>query len=71
MHKNERHATERNLLISHSTKHVNDFKQLLLKHRKRTDELKSSTGFLLFNMLISNILAEPCVFGRFKQKIKS
>ena len=31
-------------------------KQLLLKYRKRTDELKSSTGFLLFNMLISNIL---------------
>ena len=31
-------------------------KQILVKHRKRTDELKSSTGFLLFNMLISNIL---------------
>ena len=28
----------------------------MLKHRKRTDELKSSTDFLLFNMLISNIL---------------
>ena len=37
-------------------KHVNDLKQLLLKHRKRTDQLKSSAGLLLFNMLISNIL---------------
>ena len=44
------------MLISHSTKHINDLKQILVKHRKRTDELKSSTGFLLFNMLISNIL---------------
>ena len=56
LNKNERHAAERNLLILHSTKHVNDLKQLLLKHRKRTDEVKSSTGILLFNMLILNIL---------------
>ena len=25
--KNERHATERNLLVSHSMKHINDLKQ--------------------------------------------
>ena len=56
LNKNEIHAAERNLLISHSTKHVNDLKQLLLKDRKRTDQLKSSTGFLLFDKLISNIL---------------
>ena len=56
LNKSEKHAAEGNLLISHSTKHVNVLKQLLLKHRKRTDELKSSSGFLLFNMLISNIL---------------
>ena len=53
--KNERYAAERNLLVSHSTKHINDLKQLLLKHRKITDELKSSIGVLLFNMLYSNI----------------
>ena len=27
--KNERHATERNLLVSHSMKHINDLKQQL------------------------------------------
>ena len=50
LNKNERHPAERNLFISRSTKHVNDLKELLLKHRKRTDQLKSSTGFLLFNL---------------------
>ena len=54
--KNERHAAKPNLLISHSTKHINDLKQLLLKHRQSTDKLKSSTEFLLFDMLVSNIL---------------
>ena len=55
LNKNERHAAERNLLVSHSTKHINDLIQLLLKHRKITDELKSSIGLVLFNMLYSNI----------------
>ena len=54
--KNERHAAEQNLFVSHSTKHINDLKQLLLKHCKITDELKSSIDLLLFNMLNSNIL---------------
>ena len=48
---NERHAAERNLSVSHSTKHINDLKQLLLKHCTITDEVKSSIGLLLFNML--------------------
>ena len=38
--KNERYAAERNLLLLHSTKNINDLKELLLKHHKRTDELK-------------------------------
>ena len=54
--KNERHAAEQNLFVSHSTKHINDLKQLLLKHCKITDELKSSIDLLLFNMSNSNIL---------------
>ena len=54
--KNERHAAKPNLLISHSTKHINDLKQLLLKHHKIIDELESSIGLLLFNMFYSNIL---------------
>ena len=32
--KNERQAAERNLLVSHSTKRINDLKQLFLKHAK-------------------------------------
>ena len=72
LNKNESHAAEQNLLISHSTKHVNDLKQLLLKHHKRTDQLKSSTGFLLFYKLISNILRTSRVMGisSFKTKNK-
>ena len=66
--KNERHAVEGNLLVSHSTKHINDLKQLLLKDSKITDELKSSIGLLLFNMLE---LTEQCVCPRLKQKPKS
>ena len=42
--KNERHAAERNLLVSHSTKHINDLKQLFLKHRKITYAPNSSIG---------------------------
>ena len=66
--KNERHAAEGNLLVSHSTKHMNDLKQLLLKDSKITDELKSSIGLLLFNMLE---LTKQCVCPRLKQKPKS
>ena len=51
LNKNEKHAAERNLSVSHSTKHINDLKQLLLKHCTITDEVKSSIGLLLFNML--------------------
>ena len=54
--KNGRHAAKQNLFVSHSTKDINDLKQLLLKHRKITDELKSSIDLLLFNMLNSNIV---------------
>ena len=54
--KNERQAAERNLLVSHSTRHINDLKQLFLKHRKITYGPNSSIGLLLFNILDSNIL---------------
>lgn len=52
----KRHTTERNLLVSHSTNHVSDLKELLLKHRKNFDGLKSPTCLLLFNIFYSNIL---------------
>ena len=35
---------ERNLLVSHSTEHINGLKQLWLKHHIITDEPKSSIG---------------------------
>ena len=71
LRKNERHAAERNLLILHSTKNINDLKELLLKHHKRTDELKSSTGFLLLKMSISNILRISRAIRIFSFKTKN
>lgn len=67
---------QRNMLVSHSTKHINDWKQLSLKHRKITDklisdeliteELKSSTGLLLFSMLYLNILRTSISLEQFE-----
>ena len=48
-----RHTVEQNLLFLHSTKHINDLKPYMFRHRKTFDELMSPTWLL--NMLYSNI----------------
>ena len=72
--KNERQAAERNLLVSHSTKRINDYETTFPQTRKITYGPNSSIGLLLFHMLNSNIFRTSramCIFSSKRKNKKN
>ena len=43
-------------MVSHVNKHILDLKEIVNQHRMTLEELKSTTGLLLFNLIYKRIL---------------